>query len=425
MRHFKKVEFLAIGDELLIGLRGNGHLTFIGEQLARRGLRLSGASEVPDHPDSIRRAFQDAWSRADLVLVSGGLGPTSDDLTCEVIASALGRGVEHNARVEADIREFFKRRNRTPSANNFKQCSIVEGAEALRNPNGTAPGQWISGNDGKYAVLLPGPPHELQPMFLDQVLKRLEELDWVQSTTNEIEFRTMGMGESLVAEHLEPLIEPLRGSVQIAYCAHAGVVDVRLNAIGDDFEPQRMQALAESCREVLDEAFLGYGQPEPAEIILNHLRANGQTLATAESCTGGLLSSRFTDISGASKVFMGGLVCYRNEAKESLLDLPGCLLDQHGAVSAECAAAMATAVAERMETDFALSVTGFAGPDGGREPAGTVYIGYHSPCGIWCRKEVFPGSRAQVKERAVVAALNFMRLQLRRNEVPDMIESLK
>lgn len=425
MRHHKTVEFIAIGDELLIGLRSNGHLTFIGEQLARRGLRLSSAGEVPDHPDAIRRAFSEAWSRADLVLVSGGLGPTSDDLTCEVIASALGRDIEHNTGVESDIREFFKRRNRVPSANNFKQCSIIAGAEPLRNPNGTAPGQWYSDGNGRIAVLLPGPPNELNPMFLDQVLPRLESLGWVETGSNELEFRSMGIGESLVAEKLEPLLEPHKGLVQIAYCAHAGMIDVRLNAIDESFQPEQLRTLAENCRDVLGEAFLGYGQPDPAELILNRLRANGQTLATAESCTGGLLSSRFTDISGASKVFMGGLVCYRNEAKESMLDLPGCLLEQHGAVSAECAAAMATAVAERMEADFALSVTGFAGPDGGREPAGTVYIGYHSPCGIWSRKEVFPGNRAQVKERAVLAALNFMRLQLMRNEVPDMIESVK
>lgn len=425
MRHNKKVEFLAIGDELLIGLRANGHLTYVGEQLARRGLRLCAAAEVPDNPDAIRRAFADAWSRSDLIIVSGGLGPTSDDLTCEVVASALGRPVQHDPSVEADIREFFRKRNRTPSANNFKQCGVIQGAEALRNPNGTAPGQWFADGNGRIAILLPGPPRELQPMLLEQVLPRLEALGWVESLVNEVEFRTMGVGESLVAERLEPMLEPFRGRIQIAYCAHAGIVDVRLNALDESIDPARLQSLAEACRSELGEGFLGYGQPEPAELILNRLRKNGQTIATAESCTGGLLSSRFTDISGASKVFMGGLVCYRNEAKELLLDLPGCLLDQHGAVSAECAAAMATAAAERMETDYALSVTGFAGPGSGREPAGTVYIGYHSPCGIWSRKEVFPGSRAEVKERAVLAALNFMRIQLLRNEVPDLMESIK
>lgn len=411
MQHHKRIEYLAIGDELLLGLRVNAHLAWLGEILGRHGLRIDHAAEVRDTPIDIGDAFRCAWNRSDLILTTGGLGPTCDDVTKEVIAHTLGRGLEHDPHVESDLREFFARRGKMPTDNNFRQCGLIRGALALRNPNGTAPGQWLE-IDGKLLVMLPGPPAEMQPMFTEQVLPRLKERGWAVEGRGYWQFRTMGIGESQLAQLLEPLLLPLKNEIAPAYCAHSGVVDVRLHPCGDAVNNGTAEMLLENCRQALGEYFLGPDQPDPACWILQQLRSKDKTLAVAESCTGGLLANRFTNICGASKVFMGGMVCYRNEAKENLLDIPACLLEQHGAVSAECAAAMATAVAERMESDYGLSITGYAGPDGGTEPAGTVYIGFHSPYGVWSRKEYFGGNRIQVKERSVNSALNFMRIQL-------------
>jgi nicotinamide-nucleotide amidase len=213
--------------------------------------------------------------------------------------------------------------------------------------------------------------------------------------------------------------------VQVAYCAHAGYVDVRLMSVPGGWDPIKVRSLGEACRDRIGDHFLGYGKPDVAALILSQLRGLNKSLAVAESCTGGLLSSRFTDVPGASKVFKGGVVCYLNEVKEHLLSVPPCLLEQHGAVSAECAAALATGVAELMETDYALSITGYAGPEAGHEPAGTIYLGYHSPIGVWSRKVILPGNRTAVRERAVMLSLDFIRLKLEKYKVYDLLESLK
>lgn len=411
MRHNKRIEYLAIGDELLLGLRVNTHLAWLGELLGRYGMRVDHAAEVRDTPDAIGEAFCCAWKRADLVITTGGLGPTCDDVTKEIIAATLGLGLQHDAQVESDLRQFFALRGKTPTDNNFRQCGLIDGASALRNPNGTAPGQWLE-RDGKVLVMLPGPPSEMQPMFLGDVLPRLQQRGWAVEGQGYLQFRTMGIGESQLAQMLEPLLEPLHNQIEPAYCAHTGVVDVRLHPCTDALQNGVAHQLLKQCSQLLGDYFLGPDQPDPAGWILHQLRARHHTLAVAESCTGGLLANRFTNICGASKVFMGGMVCYRNQAKENLLDIPSCLLEQHGAVSAECAAAMATAVAERMESDYGLSITGYAGPEGGTEPAGTVYIGFHSPHGVWSRKEIFSGNRIQIKERSTNAAISFMRLQM-------------
>ncbi len=420
----RKVELVAVGDELLNGLRANSHLVYLGGKLHDHGLPICWAGELRDEPEELVEAFQRALGRADLLLVTGGLGPTCDDYTAACMAAALGRKLVYSTAVEASIRAFFAARGREPTPNNFKQCDLVEGAEALPNPNGTAPGQWIALGD-QIIVLLPGPPRELIPMFEDQVLPRLQALQWAVPAAASVQLRTIGLGESRVADLLSPLLDEAAGRVRVAYCAHLAYVDVRLSPVPDGLDEARLRALGEACRERLGEAFLGYGSPDIACLILKQLRSLNKSLAVAESCTGGLLASRFTDIPGASKVFRGGVVCYNNEIKESLLGVPGALLQQHGAVSAECAVAMATGAAELMEADYALAITGYAGPEAGSEPAGTVYIGYHSPLGVWSHRAVLPGNRTAVKERAVYAALNFLRLKLDKYKVYDLLESLR
>jgi nicotinamide-nucleotide amidase len=424
MRTLRKVELVAIGDELLNGLRANSHLVYLGEILQRHDLGLTYASELRDEPQEMLEGFKQALERADLILVTGGLGPTSDDCTAACMASALGRPLVTDQAAKDAIIAFFKQRGRQPTENNFKQCEIVGGGEALLNANGTAPGQWIETGD-QIIVLLPGPPLELAPMFEEQVLPRLLKKTWALEIAPPVEIRTLGLGESLVADMLAPVLEKAEGRVRVAYCAHLSYVDVRLSPVDGGLDTAGLKALGEACRERLGIGFLGYGTPDIACVILKQLRCLNKSLAVAESCTGGLLASRFTDMAGASKVFRGGVVCYNNEVKEAILGIPDCILTQHGAVSAECAVAMATAVAELMESDYALAITGYAGPEGGSEPAGTVYLGYHSPVGSWSRKVVLPGNRTAVKERAVVAALDFLRHKLEKYKMFDLLESLK
>ncbi|MEX0322122.1 MAG: competence/damage-inducible protein A [Puniceicoccaceae bacterium] len=424
MKVLRKVELIAIGDELLNGLRANSHLVYLGEKLQNHGLSLWRASELRDEPDELHEGFKRAMERSDLILVTGGLGPTEDDHTVACAASALGRALVHNMEVETSIRDYFRSIGKEPSSNNFKQCSIIDGAEVLPNGNGTAPAQWINKN-GQVIVLLPGPPRELVPIMEEQVLPRLIKMGWTHHIGSPVLIRSIGIGESRVEEMLKPVLSAAENNVRVAYCAHLGYVDIRLQPVEGGWEEAKVRTLGEACRERLGEGFLGYGSPDAATEILQHLRGLNKSLAVAESCTGGLLASRFTDVPGASKVFNGGVVCYRNQVKENLLGIPGCLLEQHGAVSAECAVAMATAVAELLESDYALSITGYAGPEGGTEPAGTVYLGYHSPVGVWSRRVDLPGNRTAVKERAVITALDFIRRKLEKYKIYDLLESLK
>jgi len=425
MAHNQSAELIAIGDELLTGLRSNGHLVFLGDNLLQHGLPIYHSTEVRDEPEDVAEALRLALGRSPVIITTGGLGPTEDDLTVPTIASVLGRNLVHDHTVESDIREFFRQRGRGPTENNFRQARLIEGAEVIRNPNGTAPGQWVRLRGGQILVLLPGPPMELQPMFRDAVLPRLIEEGIARPNEATVHLRTMGVGESGLANMLEPLLSPLRPKVRIAYCATSGYVDVRLSAASDAISPGQLRHYAETCREMIGDGFLGYGAPDVACLILKQLRSLNKSIAVAESCTGGLLASRFTDVPGASKVFNGGVVCYKNAIKENVLGIPSSLIEQHGAVSPECAVAMATAVAEMMESDYALAITGYAGPEGGSEPAGTVYLGYHSPIGVWSHRLVLPGSRTMVKERAVGHALDFVRRKLKKYHVHELLESLR
>ncbi len=424
MAKVRRVEVLFLGDELLLGLRANDHLLFLGRHLAAHGLPISVSHEVPDVPEEIIRAVESAWKRADLLITTGGLGPTADDRTRESLAQAIGCRLVHDSRVEAGLHAFFARRGQTPTNNNFRQCSLLEDAIILENLNGTAPGQWLE-KDGKVLVMLPGPPRELRPMFFEEVLPRLQALGWTRESKADVQLRSSGIGESLLAERVESALHPFAAEINIAFSAHEGFVDLRLSPLHPQVTASRMKEAAEICEKLLGKDFVGYGEVDVPSLILKHLRSLGQTLAVAESCTGGLLSSRFTDIPGASKVFLGGITCYRNEVKEHLLDIPSSLIEQHTAVSPEVSVAMATGVADMMGADYALSITGYAGPEGGSEPAGTLYLGYVSPLGVWSRKLVCTGTRTTIKERGVNGALDFMRRKLNKYAMHDLLECMR
>jgi nicotinamide-nucleotide amidase len=407
-----RYELLTLGDELLLGLTANGHLTFIGQQLGRRGVLLQRNVTITDEADAIAAQFHESWAKSDVVITTGGLGPTCDDRTREVLARALGQQLVLDPAIEQAIADRFARLNRKMTPNNLKQAYRFERGAVLPNANGTAPGLWVE-QDGRVLIMLPGPPNELQPMFTEQVLPRLAALGLLSEGEAYVQLRTAGVGESMLETRFQPVFNRFPG-LGIAYCAHQWQVDCRVSSPDGHYGMERLRALAAECATLLGDDFVGYGHDSLAKVVADQLRESGRTLAVAESCTGGLLANSFTDICGASKFFQGGIVSYSNDAKMLLLDCPECLLSQHGAVSPECAVAMATGVAEQLGADFGVAITGFAGPTGGNgeNPVGTIYIGLHAPGGDWSRKLSYPGPRCAVKQRAVTAAIDWLRREI-------------
>ena len=396
----RQVLVINVGDELLDGLRENGHLLWLGEHLARRGLPITRSLVVRDDAAEIARAVGEAWGAYDLIVTTGGIGPTSDDHTREAVAGALGLSLTHVPAAEQALRDRFKMIGRKVAAADLSQCYVPAGADSLPNPRGTAPGVFLH-REGCALVMLPGPSLELRPMFEDEVVPRL---------------RQVGCAESIV----RPLLAP---GMALSFGTHTGVVDARISSAGGGATADQLCEVARKIRDAVGEDFVATGHACLATLVVEQLRSLEKTVALAESCTGGLLANAFTDVPGASKVFAGSAVCYANDAKVNILGVPDCLIAQHGAVSAECAAAMATGAIEKFGSDYAIAVTGYAGPGGGTEadPVGTVYFGYASPTGVWSQRMALPGDRRQIKQRAVNTALDFMRRKLNKYRVEDLI----
>jgi nicotinamide-nucleotide amidase len=410
-----RYELLTLGDELLLGLTPNGHLTFVGAQLGRRGVTLNRNVTITDEADQIVSQFRESWARADVVITTGGLGPTCDDRTREALAEVLGQRLVRDEAIVQAISERFSRLGRKMTDNNLKQADRFERGEVLPNANGTAPGLWVE-QDGKVLVMLPGPPNELQPMFLDQVVPRLAERGLLLDREAYVQIRTAGVGESMLETRLQPIFSRYGDALNVAYCAHQGAVDCRVSSLSGKLSLTELEGIAQECGVLLGEDLMCYGHDSLAKVVSDLLRAQEKTLAVAETATGGLLANAFTGVQGACKFFAGGIVCYSNEAKMQLLDVPECLLSQHSAVSDECAVALATGAAETLGADYAMAVTGFAGVCTGAtsHPVGTMFIALHAPHGVWSKKLSYPGARDTAKVRAVNAALDWLRRELLR-----------
>jgi len=415
----RQVLVINVGDELLDGIRENGHLLWLGEHLARRGLPITRSVVVRDDAVEIAREIGQAWGAYDLIVTTGGIGPTSDDHTREAVAAALGVKLEHVPAAEAALRERFSLIGRKVAAGDLAQCTVPVGGQSLPNPRGTAPGVFF--HQGRSAlVMLPGPSLELRPMFEHEVIPRLREIGCACRGEAYVQVRTFGLGAVPLEQIVRPLLAP---GMVLTFGTHTGVVDARISSGGSGATAEQLLEVARRVRDTVGHDFVCTGHACLATIVVEQLRSLEKTVALAESCTGGLLADAFTDVPGASQVFAGSAVCYTNDAKMNILGLPECLLAQHGAVSAECAAAMATAAAEKFGSDYGLAVTGFAGPGGGTaaDPVGTVYFGYVSPTGVWSRRVHIPGDRAQVKLRAVNTALDLMRRKLNKYRVEDLM----
>lgn len=415
------IEVINFGDELLVGIRENSHLTYLGEQLARYGVSIQRSRVITDHADEIQRAFSDAWEHSDLVITTGGLGPTADDMTRENVAAALGVDLVFDPKIEETIDAWFKLLGRSIAAHHNRQCYRFAEGRVLHNERGTAPGLLLE-RDGKTLIMLPGPTHELTPMFEKEVIPYLQEKGVLAEEEAYIQLRTCGVGESAIEERVQPIVEKYP-ELTTAFCVHYGIVDVRLSSRDGAIPREKLTEIAGETRELLAEDFVCFGHCSLAKVVYHELRALDRTIAIAESCTGGSLSDAFTNVAGASKVFSGGVVCYTNDVKVSKVGVPESIIEQHGAVSPECAIAMASGIAERLSTDYGLSVTGFAGPDGGDEdnPVGTIHLGYHSPVGVWCKTVRYTGGRLDVKARAVHTALDWVRRKLRKYKMEEML----
>jgi nicotinamide-nucleotide amidase len=420
-----RYELITLGDELLLGLTPNGHLTFIGAQLGCHGALLQRNVTITDEADAIAAQFRESWARADVVITTGGLGPTCDDRTREVIAGIIGQQLVFDPAIERAIEERFARFGRKMTANNLKQAYVFERGEVLPNAHGTAPGLWVE-QEGKVLVMLPGPPHELQPMFLDQVVPRLTVRGLLQEREAYVQLRTAGIGESALETRLQPIFNRYGEKLSVAFCAHQGAVDCRLSSPGGTLGEPDLEGIAAECARLLGDEFVCYGHDSLAKVCAELLRQQEKKLSVVETATGGLLAQTFTEVCGACKFFAGGVVCCSNDAKMLLLDVPECLLLQHGAVSEEAAVAMATGAAETLGADYALAVTGFAGAaetGAGGNPVGTIFIGLFTPAGVWAKKLSYPGPRAAVRFRAVNAALDWLRRELLRAQRGEVTPS--
>ncbi|MFM7100132.1 MAG: competence/damage-inducible protein A [Verrucomicrobiota bacterium] len=415
------VELINTGDELLLGRVVNTHLAWLGTELARLGLPLARQVAVPDGAEDIRSAVATALGRSDLVLVTGGLGPTGDDRTRDEIARLLGRKLFSDTGLADRIRGYFAARGKEMPDSCLVQAQVPEGAVILDNDWGTAPGlafhldpNPMRGSGRAVLALLPGPPRELRPMFTQRLLGLLAQWGMARGVFVARTLRTVGWGESQLEERLAgPLAPVIAQGVELGFCARLGEVEVRLSASGPE-ALARVDAGAAIVRRELGEVVYGEGDDSLEGWVVARLTARGESLALAESCTGGLLSHRLTNVPGASRVFRAGYVAYANEVKQWALGVSPETLERHGAVSGPVAREMAEGCRRATGADYAVAVTGIAGPGGGTEakPVGTVFLAVASARGTRVEARLNPMDRESFKFVTSQQALALLREEI-------------
>ena len=406
----------------MLGRVLNTHQQWICRRLADLGSVVARQVTVPDTAQDIQQAVREALSRADLVIVTGGLGPTSDDVTRDLIAQLLGKKLLLNDEVFNHIKQFFASRKRPMPANNDVQAMVPEGAIVLPNPNGTAPGLAMKieskvqsrKSKAQWLVMLPGPPRELRPMFDAAVVPLLQREFPLTAPFVCRTLRTGGIGESAVQEKIKPPLDALvAAGLEIGYCARVGQVDVRLTASGAD--AARIVNEGEAVvQKILGTNIYGFDDEILEEVVVRLLTEQKKTLALAESCTGGWIAHRITNVPGASAVFLGGFVAYSNAAKGKFLDVRAETLQQHGAVSEAVARELAEGARKKFGADFTIAVTGIAGPGGGTadKPVGTVFMALAGEFGTVVERRLNVYERAMFKELTAQQALEMLRTKL-------------
>jgi len=405
-----KVDIIAIGDELLIGQTVNTNAAFLGKEFTKIGIEVRQVLTIGDNAEQLVTTLTDSLKNSDLVLTTGGLGPTHDDLTKRILTDYFGGKLDLDGAILQRLKKAFAAHGSKMSKINEEQALVPDNAKLINNPVGTAQGL-IFESDGKHCVVLPGVPSEMKAMWQETILPMFRDRSEVilQKT-----IRTTGVPESTLFEKVQELTAG--EEVSVAFLPKGTGVDIRLTARGTNAD-QCESSLATSVRLFEDKIakfIYAFDEESLEEIVARLLSSQKKTIATAESCTGGLLANKLTNVSGSSAYFERGLVTYSNEAKMELLDVPEETLQAHGAVSAETAKAMAAGVRKLAQSDFGISTTGIAGPSGSTEekPVGLVYIGFASETEIFSKRLLFTKDRIGNKERTVQAALNLIRKQL-------------
>ena len=387
-----EVELINTGSELMLGRVLNTHQQWICRQMADHGYTVDRQIGIADDGSVIQGAVREALTRSDLIITTGGLGPTSDDLTRDLIAQLLGKSLSEDPAALANIERFFQARSRPMPARTRVQAMVPDGAVVLANAHGTAPGLAIrvdprpGQTSPRWLILLPGPPRELHPMFLDQALPLIEREFPLETPFVCRTLRTSGMGESMVEERIAgPLKRWTDEGMDLGYCARTGEVDVRLVSRRADAVAKVAEAEA-VCRELLAKHLFGTDDETMEGVVVRSLTERTKTVGTAESCTGGFIANRITNVPGASAVLRGSVIAYHNDLKQTLLNVPESLLAAQGAVSEPVARAMAEGARTLLRVDYALAVTGIAGPGGGsaEKPVGTVFIALAPLPRRWC-----------------------------------------
>ena len=408
-----KLEVLTIGTELLLGYTVDTNAAELGRAVAAAGAEITRRTTVADRPEAIRAGLAEALDRAGFVITTGGLGPTRDDMTKTVVADLLGKRLVLDEQLLAGLEARFKRLGRPMPAVNRTQAEVPEGATVLPNPRGTAPGLWVEDARGRVVVLLPGVPREMRGLLVEEVLPRLVarhagEPPVVLSRT----VRTTGIAESALAERVGP-IEPEIAPLTLAYLPSVEGVDLRVTAwgLGARDAEARLAAVVERLRAAVGEHGYGEDAADLAAVVLDALRGGRHRLGVAESCTGGMIAERVTNIPGASATFIGGVVAYADVVKTAALKVPIETLEAHGAVSEQTVRAMAEGAQRLFSADCTMAVTGIAGPGGGTpdKPVGTVWLAARVHTATRAVKRVFPGDRDEIRRRAAQATLDLLR----------------
>ncbi len=406
-------EIIAIGSELLTPERTDTNSLWLTEKLNSIGIEVMLKTVVGDDDARLEESIKDALRRSRVVITTGGLGPTEDDITRKIAARAMGLRLLLDEKVLEAIRERFAHWGRKMPEINSRQAMVIEGAEVLDNPQGSAPGMYIE-REGRTVVLLPGPPREMKPMFEQLVLPRLVAKAGDVRVVRRV-LRVSGMGESAVDEKIAPVYKQFKNP-QTTILFNKSEIEIHLTAQAKTEQEAELliDGLSGQIEEKLGDAVFAFRGETMEEVVGLRLAVTGFTLATAESCTGGLVAQRLTEIGGSSAYFKEGVVTYSNEAKMRLLGVPSDMLEEYGAVSWQVAEAMAEGVRLRAETDFGLSITGVAGPGGGSEdkPVGLVYVGLSDDAHTEHRKLMLPGDRHLIRWRSSQAALDLLRRRL-------------
>lgn len=408
-----EAEVISIGDELLIGQTVNTNASWLGRKLAAIGIRVIHTAVISDEQPAIVAAFDAAFSRASVVVVTGGLGPTKDDITKHVLCDYFQTELVINEEILAHITAIFARRNLPMLEVNRLQAALPKNCKVLFNRQGTAAGMWFD-HQGKVLISMPGVPYEMKSIFSEEAIPRIRE----QFETVNLYHRTVltqGIGESFLADRISDWENRLRADgLGLAYLPSPGMVKLRLTAYSGSAEAELVDTYIAELKQELPVAIYGEEDETLTEVVGKLLRERGQTIGTVESCTGGGIVAMLTSISGSSDYVQGGLVTYSNALKHQLAGVDLAVIEQHGAVSEEVVEQMAAGGKERLGVDWCISVSGIAGPTGGTElkPVGTVWIAIAGPDGLWSKQFSFGEHRERNLQMTILSALNFLRCTL-------------